>query len=297
MNARRFGGLVFLVALAPFLLGSLCGTSPGNLLRNPNQSSGPPPAPYDAGASCRQLFAAIGSPTDCKNAPNTSGMMDQSGQCLRDGYVTMAALYCWYAMCNATSNPEGAYDAQHCALNLECNALDVCGGTTFNPSEPCKSTKAFSCTSPPADLDCSKRDTVCSLSDPRGRGTCKLKGPDSPCTSNAQCCSGVCTTQNNIAGDMYHACCPWVYGGCGSAADCCPGMKCMRGSCVQPGGGVCIQNDQCASGHCGSRPGAAGLYGFCDCEGGGSTCCFPSGRPCQDDEECCSQLCDNAICK
>jgi hypothetical protein len=201
-------------------------------------------------------------------------------------------------MCAADGgNPEGARGAEHCALVQECDALGLCSSTQFGTSDPCKSKNAFSCTSPPPDVpDCKNIDRACDLSDPRAKGNCSLKGSDAPCSSNAECCSGACTLHNGGAGSMYHVCCPWVYGSCSSDADCCPGMSCKGNSCVQPGGGQCIKDDQCASGHCGYRPGGT-LFGYCDCVGGGTGCCLPPTTPCQDDLECCSKLCDGMKCK
>jgi hypothetical protein len=124
------------------------------------------------------------------------------------------------------------------------------------------------------------------------------------CTSSEECTQSggptVCA-DNGYEGDGPLNCCRNEGGACtgvGYSADCCGGLYCVDGTCINnatgglPVGAECSQTGQCSQ--------AAGPLS-CASNGidydGTLNCCYNDGGPCSQDIDCCGGLyCGNGVC-
>jgi hypothetical protein len=112
--------------------------------------------------------------------------------------------------------------------------------------------------------------------------------PTQACTSNAQCCSGLCDPGSATCAVSINTCTP-TGGPCGSSTECCSlactGGRCSAVACIADGQ-ACTDPASCCSGAC--------TAGLCQAL---NPACKTAGNPCTASTQCCSQLCEAGLCK
>jgi hypothetical protein len=108
------------------------------------------------------------------------------------------------------------------------------------------------------------------------------------CTSNSECCSGICDPASATCATSINQCTAGG-GACLIPTECCS-MSCTAGRCntsqCVADGQACIDSAACCSGNC--------ISGLCQPL---NTACSTAGNPCSGNAQCCSQLCEAGVCK
>src|SRR5262249_41489191 len=125
--------------------------------------------------------------------------------------------------------------------------------------------------------NCPSGSLDCHLDTSNGQGLCNnlqnclLKG--SECTTDADCCSGLCDATG-------HCACRAAGAACTKALDCCSNT-CGAGGCCIPTGSPCTTGSDCCSG---------------TCDATGQCACLSPGAACADGSACCSGICQVGQC-
>ncbi|HLB40580.1 MAG TPA: hypothetical protein VJJ83_02215, partial [Candidatus Babeliales bacterium] len=206
--------------------------------------------------SCSSGSAAAGTYAACEVCHNAT-----DANCTSTGINTNACYNCANGQVNCCTNSDCAGCTALTNQDYQCNEMGICAPCTIgNAGAFCAS-----------DLACCGAN-VC-LGNTGSGGTCgTCITPGLSCTTNDDCCEGVCSPAGV---------CALISGPC-QAANECLSNNCTGGSCgCNPAANPCEQNSDCCSG--------------LTCTNYVCNTCAPLGSLCTQDSDCCFTDIEDAL--
>jgi hypothetical protein len=295
--------IAFLMATADVLPAPTCSTT-----ACPNGVSCCSGQSCSNGVCCKPTLGACQHDADCCGGPATSvcrngscapraaGICQQEGQSCEDGPAACCADSAGARQCGRSANGVNVCcggSGTTCRSSVEC-CDGFCDITAGSIGVCRKLPLGAGCTASAQCQDgalCESNGAPPTISRPQGTCCNPSSTGTLDCTTDADCCTGVC---GSIGNDQFKCMCAAQGVVCSSDLDCCAGNACTGGTC-QPVCRVdntpCQDNSQC----CGSSVCCGGVTGGPVCK---AVCgCLPHGGFCQTDSDCCApNSCQNGRC-